>query len=556
MSDDETAGVRCNHCGQNNFDWARECAHCHAALEPTAPVPNLEAITTPGPLTPEPGPEPLRMHDPLEAERERRDAFVHALFAATPHTFVTWTLMAINITVFVLMVMRGASLTAVDLDTSLRWGASYSPFVTRGEWWRLLTATFVHGGIMHIFANMYVLAVMGPVTERLYGNVAYAVLYLLAGLAGSLASVYWHPLVTSVGASGAVFGVMGAVLAFTARQRHSLPPSLLRSVASSVGQAVAINLVLGFATPHVDMAAHVGGLIGGFACGLVLAGHIEEPASRKQARAGALAVVGTLLVVVAARQLPVYDDWRGAMTKVERVERNTLTQLQSLEKETLPDQKARDKVAKGITDQLPAWIAMRNEFARLRLPKAEHAIATQQVQYMDLRAQAWQLWAEQIRTDDLRLLKQSRDKTNAALAIQARMVGRQAPVVKDDGLDTAITWQETTQRMAQADAKATSAYNEGLKRLRANAITQVQLADIIEKQVIPPAREASDAVATLPETEQTTAQKQRLGRYAQLRVESWTLRAKALRENSLPLMQEANRKQEEAMAVAKQPDKK
>jgi membrane associated rhomboid family serine protease len=538
--------VRCNHCGQNNFNWARECVHCHAPLEPTA------SWSAPTDDSAEPADRAtVRDYEPIDQEVERRNQFVRALFAATPHTFVTWTLMAINIGVFVLMVLRGASLTAVDLDTSLRWGASYSPFVTRGEWWRLLTATFVHGGIMHIFANMYVLAVMGPVTERLYGNAAYAVLYLLAGLAGSLASVYWHPLVASVGASGAVFGVMGAVLAFTARQRRSLPPSLLRSVASSVGQAVAINLVLGFATPHVDMAAHVGGLLGGFACGLVLAGHIEEPASRKHARGAALAFVGAALVVFAARQLPVFDDWSGARAKTERVERNTLTQLQSLEKEALPDQKTRDRVAKAITEQLPPWIAMRNELARLRLPKAEHAVAAQQVQYMDLRAEAWQLWAEQIRTDDLRLLKESRDKTNAALTIQARMVGRPVPVFKDDGLNTAITWQETTQRMAQADNKATAAYNDGLKRLRANKITPVQFADIIEKQVIPPAREAADAMSSLPETEQTKAQKQRLARYAQLRVESWTLRAKALRENSPALMQEANRKQEQATAATR-----
>jgi rhomboid protease GluP len=269
---------------------------------------------------------------------------------------------------------------------------------------------------------------MGPVTERMYGSAGYAVLYLLAGLTGSLASVYWHPMTPSVGASGAVFGVMGAVLAYTARQRHALPPSVLRSIASSVGQAVAINLVLGFAVPHIDMAAHVGGLLGGGAAGLMLAGDIEEPAARRRRRAAIVAILGGILIVAAARQIPVFDDWLGTAARLERVEKDTDTRLAALPRVAVNDETGRKQIATTITSQvLPPWIAMRDELARLRLPDAEHDVIVQRVQYMDLWTEALRLRAEGYRTGDVRLLQQGREKTLAAMAVKARLEGREPP---------------------------------------------------------------------------------------------------------------------------------
>jgi rhomboid protease GluP len=558
----EASGVRCNRCGQNNFDWARQCQHCHAPLETDT------ASATPSqdqPGQPDPPDDPYRA-SPEDEEHARRDRFVHTLFAVTPHPFVTWTVMALNVAVFLLMVLNGASIVQPTLETSLQWGASYGPAVTGGEWWRMVTAIFVHAGIFHLFVNMYVLYAMGSLTERLFGNVAYAVLYFLAGLTGSLASLYWHPLISSVGASGAVFGVMGAVLAYAARQRHAVPPSLLRSIASGVGQAVAFNLLLGLATPHVDMAAHVGGLLGGFGFGLLLAGGIDEPASRKWRRAAGVAVAGVLLVIVAARQLPAYNDWVGTVTKADRIERETIARLQKILQNPATDQKARDAVAKSITNEvLPPWVQVRNEIARLSLPPEEHKRAALLVQYMDLRAEAWTLSAEAYRTGDLRLVKESRDKTQAAFAVQARMNGGRAPAQpKDDALDgaiaaqqAAIAWQKQVQQMAAADEKAAAAYNAGVKKVRARTISQLQFAQLVESQVIPQARQAHDAATTFEATTpEIKEQQQRLTEYTRLRLESWTLRAQALRKDSIDLMHEADRKQAEATAAAKSPAKK
>jgi len=563
--------VRCNHCGQNNFNWVSECERCHAPLQPalTSPEPPNEPATRPGPAPVEPAAgttssprqvivlnspdEPFRV-GPDGDELDRRDLFIHTLFTNTPHPFVTWSVIALNVAVFVLMVLRGASIGQVDLDTSLRWGASYAPFITQGEWWRLLTATFVHGGILHLAANMYVLFAMGPVTERLYGNAAYAVLYLFAGLAGSLASVYWHPMVTSVGASGAVFGVMGGVLAFAARQRRSLPPAALRSIASSVGQAVAINLVLGFATPHVDMAAHIGGLLGGLVFGAALALPLDELSSRKQRRAAAVAAAGIVLVIIAARQLPRYDDWLGAIAMLNRVENESVARFNALLKDTRTDQKVRDEAAKAFTEQtLAKWTATRQQIARLRLPKAEHEIASRFVRSMDLQGEGWRLYADAYRTGDLQLVKESRDKLLEATAIKT---GRPQAIPKNDPLDALIAKQQALvarqqvlQHMAAADQQAATAYNDAVKLLRAGKITPGQLGQIIETKVIPPAREGYEAVSKLTADAEQQAKQQALTDYMRLRLESWTLRAQGARADSVDLFRAADKKQAEAQAA-------
>jgi rhomboid protease GluP len=532
--------VPCPSCGHNNRDDARTCAVCLARLE-----------SPERPLSIAPQPE---LPPPLDPDQLHRERFVYALFKNTPHTFVTWMVMAINIAVFLLMAIRARSIGAPDVLTSLAWGASYGPAITtHGEWWRMLTGAFVHAGIVHIAANMYVLFVMGPLTERLYGNAAYAVLYLLAALSGSLASVYWHPLVPSVGASGAVFGVMGGILAYTLRERRSLPPSILRSVGSVVTQNVVINLVINLAMPHVDMAAHVGGLIGGFVFGICLAGPVDDRAARKVRRAAVTALAGTVLIAGATRQLPAFDDFLGTLNKYDRVEPMVWSRFEKLDAEPKPDQKTRDAAATAIAnDVVSPWTTLRNEIARMRLPAKEHGVATQLVRYMDLQAEAWRLIAQYYRTNDLRLVKASRDKNREATVVKARLDGR-APAVaaKDDGLDAAIAWQAAMQRMSEADQKANAAYNDGVTRLRANRISAEAFAQIIESQVLPAAREAAAAVSVSPPTPAQQDQQRRVADYARLRVEAWELSARAIRENSPALAQQAKEKQAAAAAAVK-----
>jgi rhomboid protease GluP len=152
---------------------------------------------------------------------------------------------------------------------------------------------FLHGGLLHILLNMWCLGTSGPLIERLYGNAGFALLYLFAGLGGSLASAWWHPMVVGVGASGAIFGVLGGLLAFLVVHRHAIPESVLGPLRSSVLGFVGYNGVYGLMTPGIDNAAHIGGLVTGFATGLLLSR--PWPASRPFEGVARQAAVSVLL---------------------------------------------------------------------------------------------------------------------------------------------------------------------------------------------------------------------------------------------------------------------
>lgn len=183
---------------------------------------------------------------------------------------VTPILIGLNILVYVLMFLSGVSPTDPTVLQLLHWGANFGPLEHAGQWWRLFTACFLHIGFVHIASNMYVLYQVGPFTERLYGTARYLALYLIAGIAGNILGLVLHPMTVSAGASGAIFGVYGGLLAFLLRQRAVLRPEAVRAIGQSALIFVGFNLFYGFASAHIDMTAHIGGLAAGFLVGLVL----------------------------------------------------------------------------------------------------------------------------------------------------------------------------------------------------------------------------------------------------------------------------------------------
>ena len=183
-----------------------------------------------------------------------------------PRVIVTPALVAINVIVYIVMVARGVDAFAPTSQSLVAWGAGFTPLTAGGEWWRLLTSTFIHIGFMHLLMNMYVLLDGGYRVERVFGNVGFLVLYLASGLLASVTSHFFHPNVVCAGASGAIFGVYGALLAFGLRC-----PGAITGIKKGVMTFIAYNLVYGFAQQGIDMAAHLGGLATGFLCGLVMA---------------------------------------------------------------------------------------------------------------------------------------------------------------------------------------------------------------------------------------------------------------------------------------------
>jgi len=199
-----------------------------------------------------------------------------ALPATAPGAFVTPTLIAINAIVFALMVVKGVPIFDPGADDLIRWGADFGPLTKHGEWWRTLTAVFVHVGLLHLFMNMVILGNIGIFTEQIFGNRGFTMLYLLAGLGGSLASLAWRPFTVSAGASGAIFGLYGGLLGLLLLRRQIIPQEVLRPLLRGALVFLGYNLIYGLARAEVDLAAHFGGLVTGFLVGCVLAPSVGQ----------------------------------------------------------------------------------------------------------------------------------------------------------------------------------------------------------------------------------------------------------------------------------------
>src|SRR5262249_34010685 len=152
---------------------------------------------------------------------------------------------------------------------------------------------------LHLFFNMWVLLSVGGLMEQLTGKGGFLLLYLMSGVAGSIASLYWSPNLVSAGASGAIFGLFGGLLGFFLIQRLSVPLGVFRKVRTSGIAFFAFNLIFGLSIPGIDMAAHVGGALFGFVGGMILSRPVGLPA-RRTVRNVLLACGGGALLLGAA----------------------------------------------------------------------------------------------------------------------------------------------------------------------------------------------------------------------------------------------------------------
>jgi membrane associated rhomboid family serine protease len=198
--------------------------------------------------------------------------------------FVTFTLIGINVGVYLLQLLMGAP---VNGQGGRIWanGVLFGPAVADGDWWRLFTAPFLHYGPFHLGMNMLVLWFIGPPLEDYLGHARFALLYVVSGLAGSTGALIWSPNALTVGASGAIWGLMGAALVLEARRIYVFG-----------GQAlglVVLNLAITFLIPGISIGGHIGGLIGGALAILAFSSLRRTPAL------ATLAVVGVGVLSVA-----------------------------------------------------------------------------------------------------------------------------------------------------------------------------------------------------------------------------------------------------------------
>jgi rhomboid protease GluP len=175
--------------------------------------------------------------------------------------------MYLDLGVFILFIIAGYGFDSFNATDLMRWGANYGPAVKEGEYWRLLSCIFLHNGIVHLVSNLMGLMLIGIFLEPLIGSLRYAICYLITGICASIVSMLWHPESIGVGASGAIFGMYGILLALVLT--NLLPKGIRSGLLLPFTWTVGYGLLYGL-RKGVDNAAHVGGLCSGFVMGFIL----------------------------------------------------------------------------------------------------------------------------------------------------------------------------------------------------------------------------------------------------------------------------------------------
>jgi len=246
---------------------------------------------------------PLQHMSRLADPRDPR-VFFERLRRASPRAWVTMGLIAFNVLVFIAMKLTEPRNFFGQFDPRylVEMGANVGALtVGNGETWRLMTCTFLHADIIHIGFNVYALKVLGDTAERLFGSTIFVAIYLLAALGGSVASLGFtlaaNPNLPSVGASGAVFGIIGALLGFALSRRGSVPPQVFRGLTRSAIMLIVINVGIGFAITIIDNAAHIGGLVVGLGAGLALSRDLP-PAVQPSAQTRGARIAAIVLALI------------------------------------------------------------------------------------------------------------------------------------------------------------------------------------------------------------------------------------------------------------------
>jgi rhomboid protease GluP len=295
-----------------------------------------------------------------------------AAFRPVKGYVVTPVLIGVNVAVFLLMVATGANILLPSSETLLTWGANVRPLTLGGEWWRLLTACFVHIGVLHLLLNMYALRNIGAELEPGLGPWRLLVAYLLAGIGASMVSLWWHDQqpVISAGASGAIFGLFGLFLALLTTSL--LAPEVRKPLLASLGTFIAYNLLFGLA-PGIDNAAHIGGLLTGLVVGYAL-----FPTLRRGApgwlQPVVLVGVSALLLVAGAwvlRRLP--NDpatYAAGIEQFWRAEEQSLQQLRGAQNLDRP--RALSVIEQSGVRRWQQQLALVERLDSLRLPVEQH----------------------------------------------------------------------------------------------------------------------------------------------------------------------------------------
>lgn len=485
---------------------------------------------------------------PLQAE-DRFAQFEAALRRLTPRVVVTPSLVAANLIVFVLMLVRGANPLLPDVRLMVDWGANDVSLTSTGQWWRLLSAMFLHFGAIHLLVNMWILRDIGRVVERLVGNSGFLLGYLISGFFGGAASVFWHESTVSAGASGAVFGIFGMLLGFMLLHQQSIPAEVIKDHRGNAIAFVLLNIVIGLSIPWIDQAAHLGGFLAGFLCGLVLGCDLTAAASQRAYRNLALAAGGATLAAFAIAMLPARPPDLGRLgVRIDEVDAEAFRTYEAGIAAVQAGKETADQSARRITttivpryDELAASLGE----ARSQDGKRER-VRSVLVEYVKLRRQGWVLLADAIKTNNLLQEGLAIEKFEAALAALAGA-----------GLQSAIAPKPATDLRTElavlmvAEDRALRQYDRLAQRHAQGGIDDHELADRIERDVLPVWEKGQKRfLAAAKNFSQEQPVVARMENYLNLKKEGWTLLVESLRENDQAKSIESARKLDAAARAA------
>lgn len=200
----------------------------------------------------------LKITDSINTTTSKKNRVADKIFSKK-YPLITYILMGINVLIFIYMLLGNYE------EIMMKYGM-YTPYIKRGEYYRLFTCMFLHANFIHLICNMYALYVIGPQVESFFGKWKYLFIYLVSGICGSMLSMTFSQAALSVGASGAIFGLLGSLLYFGNHYRAYLG-TVIRS---QVLPIIVLNLVLGFMSSGIDNFAHIGGLLGGVLSSMIM----------------------------------------------------------------------------------------------------------------------------------------------------------------------------------------------------------------------------------------------------------------------------------------------
>ncbi len=354
-----------------------------------------------------------------KAEAERRRAapepFRDALLERTPSPLATMVLAGMSVVVFVFMLLGSGSFS--DPATLVSWGASIATHTTNGEWWRLLTMTFVHVGLFHMLVEVAALVSVGLVLERLLGSLAFAGIYVAAALLGGLVSVSSHPMTVSVGGSGAIFGLYGLLVSTVIWSfiRRS-PATITMNAAKMLAPPAALFLLYTLATDNLGGDSQVVGLIVGAMCGAVLARRVDESAAPLPL-VGGLVAATLVTAVVMAVPLRGVSDARPEIVRVVAMEDHIAGTYDAAVNRFKNGWISAEALARVIDSTIvPELRSARAHLKALgKVPQEQQPLVANAETYFKLRDESWQMRAAALHKSNLGALREADKAERASL---------------------------------------------------------------------------------------------------------------------------------------------